>query len=253
MSKRRVGEMPADRRLLKRRALAILPFCSVLGCGGQEARSSSTQPDAAAPDASAPEKSEASADDSSTDVVLADDAAANEGFSIPDSGCPQQLQAGFDAGEGYGDPNDPDPLIGSWNYQGGAGISINATLTFRPDGTFVMVEMVAPTLYPIGLGPSTCHTTDLYLGTYEEDVDGGAAVLGLTFDGGMSNAIVGCGACRPGTPMTADAVAANRAQGLVPATSNTYMASSTTLVLVPTSGMPGPGLGHSPTTFNRLQ
>jgi hypothetical protein len=131
-----------------------------------------------------------------------------------------------------------DPLVGSWVFSGNVPDAITVTLTFGPDNSFTMVETVAPPGLPAGFTPTSCVTTDTYLGTFAEGVAGSTNTLDLTFTGGTANAIVDCDAGGPGTPMTPDAVAAYRDQGLVPATGNNYTVTSTTLVLTPTSSNP---------------
>jgi hypothetical protein len=158
---------------------------------------------------------------------------------------------------------DRDPLVGSWTFSGSVPDLVTTTLTFNSDKTFTMLETVAPPTLPAGAAPSSCVTTDKYLGTYAEGVAGDMNTLALTFTGGTANAIVGCDAGAPGTAMTPDSIAAYRDQGLVPATMNDYTVTSTTLVLRPTSSdppldngscSPGPcdhGLATRVTTFTK--
>jgi hypothetical protein len=129
---------------------------------------------------------------------------------------------------------------------------VTVTLTFSPDKTFTMVETVAPPTTPRGVGPTACVTTDTYLGAYTAGVAAGENTLDLTFTGGTANAIEGCDAGSPGTPMTSDGIAAYRAEGLVPATTNTYALTATTLVLTPTSGSSGVGLATGVTRFTKV-
>jgi len=115
-----------------------------------------------------------------------------------------------------------------------------------------MVETVSPASLPAGFEPTSCVTTDTYLGFYAEGVAGGTNTLDLTVTGGTANAIIGCDAGSVGTPMTSDTIAAYRDQGLVPATMNTYAVTSTTLVLTPAPNNPTiVGLATKPTTFTR--
>jgi hypothetical protein len=165
---------------------------------------------------------------------------------------------GDDGGSGH-----LDPLVGSWTFSGSVPARVTVTLTFRPDGSFTMVETVAPSSYPAGYQPSSCVTTDTYLGTYSDGTVSGTSTLDLTFTGGTSNAVVGCDAGSAGTPMTASDIASYRDEGLVPATISTYAMTSTNLVLTPVSSdtplsegcSPGPcshGLATEVTTFSRL-
>ncbi len=153
---------------------------------------------------------------------------------------------------GGSDSGNRDPLVGSWTFSGSVPDIITVTLTFSPDKAFTMLETVSPPTLPAGVEPTSCVTTDTYLGMYAEGVAGGTNTVDLTFTGGTANAIVGCDAGSAGTPMTSDAIAAYRNQGLVPATMNTYAVTSTTLVFTPTPSNPSiVGLATNPTTFTK--
>ena len=139
--------------------------------------------------------------------------------------------------------NNDDPLVGSWTFSGSVPEIITVTLTFDLDQSVTMVETVMPLTTPRGFMPTSCRTTDTYLGTYAEGVAGGTSTLDLTFTGGTSNAIVGCDAGLPGTPMTPELIVDYRNEGLVPATMSNYTVTSTALVLTPTSSDPPVGGG----------
>jgi hypothetical protein len=165
----------------------------------------------------------------------------------PPAGCPAKDggTAAFDAGS--------DPLVGTWTSSRPALSVVDATVTFASDKTFTFVETVAPFSYPAGYVPNGCVTTDTYFGTYAESVSGGASTLTWAFAGGTANAVSGCNNASndsTGTPMTADAIASYRDQGLIPPTTTTYAVTSTTLVL--TSPANAYGVGRSPgTTFTK--
>lgn len=163
---------------------------------------------------------------------------------------------GADGGDGASDSRGPDPVVGSWTFRGEVPDIVTITLTFNSDKTFDMVETVAPSISIGGPGPSTCVATDTdtYTGTYAEGFGNGASMLDLTFTGGTANGLSGCGADSPGTPMTAQSIEDYRQQGLVPATTNTYTITATTLVLTPAAqdAQSGGGLGDSPATFSKV-
>jgi hypothetical protein len=200
-------------------ALVVL-VCGPFACSGQVQESVDTKPGASS-----------SAGSGNT----------NPGGSSSAGSTSSQTVSGTTAGNHPDDDtgsSDPDPLVGSWTYSGYVPDVITVTLTFDADNSFTMVETVAPLTTPRGYMPTSCMTTDTYLGTYAEGVAGGTNTLDLTFTGGTANAIVGCASALPGTPLTPDLIVAYRNQGLVPATMNNYTVTSTTLVLTPTSSDP---------------
>jgi hypothetical protein len=164
------------------------------------------------------------------------------GVCCPASGCPAK------------DSGTTDPLVGTWTFGGNVPDQVNIFLTLKSDKTFTFVETVAPWEYPAGYVPNGCVTTDTHLGTYAESVSGGTNTLTWTFAGGTANAISGCNDASmdsAGTPMTPDAIASYRNQGLIPPTTTTYTATSTTLVL--TSPDNRVGIGRNPgTTFTKV-
>jgi hypothetical protein len=161
----------------------------------------------------------------------------------PPAGCPVK------------DSGTTDPLVGTWTYSGNVPAQVNITLTFKADKTFTFVETVAPWGYPAGYVPNGCVTTDTYPGTYAESVPGGTNTLTWTFAGGTANAVSGCNDASmdsTGTPMTPDAITSYRNQGLIPPTTTTYSATSTTLVLT-SPGNGTVGIGRNPgTTFTKV-
>jgi len=146
-----------------------------------------------------------------------------------------------------------DLLLGSWTFRGAVPAIVTVTLTFNSDKTLAMVETVAPPTTPVGVSTS-CITTDTYRGTYVEGIAGSTCTLDLIFTGGTANAVSGCDTDSPGTAMNAQSIAANRGEGLVPAATNTYAVTTTTLVLTPVPDDSGyVGLAFNPTTFSRQQ
>jgi hypothetical protein len=144
------------------------------------------------------------------------------------------------------------PLLGTWTYSGSVPAFVNVTLTFKSDNSFTFVEDVAPFSRPAGVDPNTCVTTDIYDGTHRETTSGGAGALTLNFAGGTANQVSGCSDSSwnsAGTPMTPDAIASYRAQGLIPPETVNYATTSTTLLLItPNDGSGGIGRGAG-TTF----
>jgi hypothetical protein len=142
--------------------------------------------------------------------------------------------------------DDPGPLVGTWTYSGHVPAIVSITLTLRSDATFTFVEDVAPPTTPAGYKPDGCVTTHTYLGTYAGTVSGGASTLTWTFTGGTANAVSRCATASSnsaGTPMTADAIAGYRAQGLIPPSTEAYTVTPTTLVLA---------LGLTSATFTKV-
>ena len=151
-----------------------------------------------------------------------------------------------------------DPLLGTWTYSGHVPASVNITLTFNSDKTFIFAEDVAPANIPAGVVPTGCVTTDTYLGTYAETVSGGTNTITWTFTGGTANAVSRCDAAfvsyeSAGTPMTPDAITSYRDEGLIPPPTDNYVVTSTTLVLTNPAYSGTIGIGHSPgTTFTKV-
>ena len=148
-----------------------------------------------------------------------------------------------------------DPLAGTWTYSGHVPAIVNIRLTFNPDQTLTFVEDVAPPTTPAGYVSDGCVTTHTFFATYAETSSGDTNTLTWTFTGGTANAVSGCGTASsdsPGTPMTAEGIAAYTAEGLVPPTTETFTVTPTTLVLTPPAGATqGTGLSSS-TTFTKL-
>ncbi len=170
------------------------------------------------------------------------------------AGCGTDLApTSADAGTGNGDslsdlamadaPGDAtaasDPLVGTWQFNGHVPAIVTITLTFKSDKSFTFSETVAPATTPVGYFPNGCITTHSLYGTYAAAVSGGVNTLTWTFDGGTANAISGCNNAASdfaGTPMTPADIAGYTAQGLIPPTTETFAATSTTLVLTTASG-----------------
>jgi hypothetical protein len=118
------------------------------------------------------------------------------------------------------------------------------------------VADVAPATLPVGVEPGTCVTTQSFDGTYAETASSDGNTLEWTFAGGTANQVSGCSDPAndsPGTPMTPDAIASYRNQGLVPPATTTYTVTATTLLLTsPDVQHVGIGRGQG-TTFTKSQ
>ena len=133
----------------------------------------------------------------------------------------------------------PDPLVGTWTFSGHVPAIVTITLTFKADRSFTFSETVAPLITPVGYVPNGCITTHSLYGTYAAAASSGVNTLTWTFIGGTANAISGCNnpaSDFSGTPMTPADITGYTAQGLIPPTTETFVATATTLVLTTTSG-----------------
>ncbi len=163
------------------------------------------------------------------------------------------LGACSSTGSSYGDSS--DPLVGTWTYSGRVPNIVNVTLTFKSDKSFAFVETVAPVTLPPGVMPGTCVTTHTYDGAYVATSSSAVNTLDWTFSGGTANQVTGCSdpsTNSSGTPMTSDAIASYRNQGMIPPATTTYDVTATTLLLTsPDVQHIGIGRGPQGTTLTR--
>jgi hypothetical protein len=140
-------------------------------------------------------------------------------------------------GFGACDSAHQSPLVGTWTYSGQVPAIVTVALTFKSDGTLVLIEDVAPPTRPAGVVADGCITTDTYFGKFKDTESGHANTLTWTFTDGTANAVSGCNTPSynsAGTPMTVEALEAYRDQGLVPPETTNFTVTSTELILNPT-------------------
>ena len=155
---------------------------------------------------------------SSAALALALASAACGGATAPVP-APQASGDGGSATSSSSQSNVDLALVGTWFFDGYIPNSVKATLDLRADGTFQLVEDLAPLTTPAGTGPTTCVTSDTYLGRYEVTTSGSEKIVAWTYTGGTVNAVSGCADAsgnQPGTAATADDVAAFQAEGIIP-------------------------------------
>jgi hypothetical protein len=148
-------------------------------------------------------------------------------------------------------------LVGTWTYGGDVPDVITVRLTFNADKTFTFDETVAPRTTPAhpdaGDGAAGCVASDSYQGTYDTTNTAGVNTLAMNFTSCTANIVSGCTDASLNTPGQAegqDGINAFRDQGLLPAPSEAYQVTATTLVLTPPKAT-GLGLNNSATTFTK--
>jgi hypothetical protein len=152
--------------------------------------------------------------------------------------------------------------VGTWTFDGDVPNQANVTFTIASDGTFTFVEFLSPVTSPavgdagVDPGYAGCSpSTDTYRGTYTASSAGGTSTLSLAVTSSTGNMITGCANPAfdsPGAAMTPDEVDANRGEGYFLAASETYVETSSTLVLSPAPPYGnGVGLADSTVTFTK--
>jgi len=154
-------------------------------------------------------------------------------------------------------------LVGTWTYSGSVPDIVTVHVTFDADKTFTFVETILPSTTPAPTidsdagnqaGYVGCVVSDSYQGTYETTDSAGASTLTMTFANGTANTVTGCASASDdskGVAMGQDAIDSYRDQGLIPARTESYDATPTTLVLTPPKAAATGGFSTSTKTLTK--